>query len=147
MKNNSTILIMSWWCNLGNGDMENQPKYLSIDTWTINFHHLNFIVIFRVRGCVYCTIVNIDCQWRTNLAITKDFSRNEVVWKLYLTVHLLVSERQCMCTHTSITASYTQRLSQRFSCNDQRVANVSQYYISKNHHEPSSNTLVPSAVN
>ena len=25
MKNNSTIAIMSWWCNLGNGDMENHP--------------------------------------------------------------------------------------------------------------------------
>ena len=25
MKNNPTIVIMSWWCNLGNGDMENQP--------------------------------------------------------------------------------------------------------------------------
>ena len=25
MKNNSTIVIMSWWCNLGNGDMENHP--------------------------------------------------------------------------------------------------------------------------
>jgi len=26
MKNNSQIVIMSRWCNLGNGDMENQPE-------------------------------------------------------------------------------------------------------------------------
>ena len=25
MMKNPTIVIMSWWCNLGNGDMENQP--------------------------------------------------------------------------------------------------------------------------
>ena len=28
MKSNSTIVIMSSWCNLGNGDMENQPNCL-----------------------------------------------------------------------------------------------------------------------
>ena len=25
-RNNSTIIFMSWWCNLGNGDMENQNR-------------------------------------------------------------------------------------------------------------------------
>ena len=29
MKNNSTIVIMSWWCKLGNGGMENQPKVMA----------------------------------------------------------------------------------------------------------------------
>ena len=32
--NNPTIVIMSWWCNLGNGDMENQP-YVGTNEWTI----------------------------------------------------------------------------------------------------------------
>ena len=26
MRNDSTIVIMWWWCNLGNGDMESNPK-------------------------------------------------------------------------------------------------------------------------
>ena len=34
MKNNSTICIMSWWCNLGNGDLENQ----TIQPLGVNMH-------------------------------------------------------------------------------------------------------------
>ena len=33
MKNNSTIVIMSWWCNLGNSDMENHSRIASSVWW------------------------------------------------------------------------------------------------------------------
>ena len=67
MKNNPTIVIMSWWCNLGNGDMENQPSDAHSEQFCTN--KSLFTALARVT---------VLCSYRISLGNMKDKNLKEL---------------------------------------------------------------------
>ena len=49
-----TIVIMSWWCNVGNSDMENQPSWW-LFKWRITFNVGMWISHFLSAWCLWDT--------------------------------------------------------------------------------------------
>ena len=60
MKNNPTTVILSWWLNLGNGDMENHLYFHSLD-YTV--HAMCFSVWRNWLILISCTHVHTHTGW------------------------------------------------------------------------------------
>ena len=81
MKDNSTTVIMSWWCNLGNGDTEKQPNvFVVINSQQLSVHAN--ILIFTVASagqltkCLLAVIVGLHSALQLKV-VTDHFSHTQ----------------------------------------------------------------------